>query len=126
MRDDRSRRYTLTLLDDRLHVIRREHGERRMLCRPGHGMSVFPHIERAVGSLPSPVVADRLGNREDVRFGEGAVEGRATMAACTEDDHLVGIAQVRTAFEVLLLKECYIYEHFLRSRFACERRNYLA
>ena len=48
------------------------------------------------------------------------------MAAGAEADQLIGIAYVGTAFKVLLLQALYIYQHFLRSRFACERRNRFA
>src|SRR5580704_15780839 len=94
-RDNRCRSYPVALLNNRLHVVCRKHLEGGALRGLGDGMGVFPHIERAVGSLFAPVFADRLGNREDVRFVKCASQGRAAVSAGAEADELVWILQVR-------------------------------
>ena len=58
-------------------------------------MRVLPHIERPVDSLLSPVVADRLGNRQDMRFGECAAQRRAAVPAGAEANQLVRVIQYR-------------------------------
>ncbi len=50
---------------------------------------------------PSPVVADGLGDGQDVGLGERAAKRRAAMAAGAEADQLVGVAQVGLALEIL-------------------------
>src|SRR5579863_9428901 len=85
-RDHGSRSYAVILLDDRLHMVRRQHLERGALRGPRDGVRVFPHVERAVGSLLPPVVANRLSNSENVRFREGSVKGRAPVSAGAEAD----------------------------------------
>ena len=54
-RDNRCRSYPVALLNNRLHVVCRKHLEGGALRGVGDGMGVFPHIERAVGSLLVPV-----------------------------------------------------------------------
>ena len=86
-------------------------------------MGVFPHVKRTVGALRSPVVADSLGNRQDVCFGECAPEWRTTVAAGTEDDQLVRILQVGMGLKIGRLQASQVHQHLLWSRLACERRN---
>ncbi len=85
-RDYRGRSYAVVFLDDGLCVVRRQHFEGGTLRGPRQGVSILPHVEWAVCSMRSPVIADRLGYSEDVRFGEGAVQGRAAVSAGTEAD----------------------------------------
>ena len=40
---------------------------------PDRRVRVLAHVQRAVDALRAPVVADRLGDRQDVRLGERAV-----------------------------------------------------
>ena len=69
-RDDRRRRDAVVALDDRLDAVGRQHLERGALGRPGQRVRVLAHVERAVDALAAPVVADGLGDGQDVRLGE--------------------------------------------------------
>src|SRR5208282_2426046 len=85
-RDHRGRSHTVALLNDRLHVVRRQYLEGCALCGPGDGVGVFSHVEWAVRSLLSPVFADRLGDGQNVRFVKCAVQGRATVSTGAKAD----------------------------------------
>ncbi len=122
-RDDRGRSYTVALLNDRLHVVCRQHFEGGALRGPRDGVRVFPQIEWAVGSLLSPVVADRLGNSQDVRFGKCCMQGRTPVSTGAKADQLTGIMQVGTTREVLFLQASHVHQQLLRSRLASERRD---
>ena len=53
-----------------LHPVGRQDLERRALGRTGQCVRVLAHVERAVRALAAPVVADRLGDGQDVGLGE--------------------------------------------------------
>src|SRR5690242_5603287 len=93
-RDYRSGSDTIAVLNNRLDVIRSQYLERSALRGCRQGVCVFPHVKRPVSSLLSPIIADRLCNREDVRFGKSAVERSSTMSAGAEADELIAIARV--------------------------------
>ena len=122
-RDDRGRSYSVTLLYDGVHIVRGQHLESGALRGCRERVGVFPHVERTVGSLLSTVVADRLGDRQNVRFGECAVEGRAAVSAGAETDELVGILQIGMALEIRRLQASYVDQHLLGSGLACEWGN---
>ena len=73
-RDDRRRRHSVVALDDGLHVVGRQHLERGALGGPGDRVGVLTHVERAVGALAPPVVADGLGDGQDMGLGERAMQ----------------------------------------------------
>src|ERR1700722_10240035 len=122
-RDDRRRSYPVILLNDRVHVVRRQHLEGGALRGLRDCVGVLPHIERAVGSLLVPVFADGLGNCEDVRFVKCAAQGRATVSAGAEAHSLVWIIQVGAPLEIFLLQASHVHQQLFWSRFACQRRN---
>ena len=67
-------------------------------------MRVLPHIERPIDSLLSPVVADSLGNRQDMCFGECAAQWRTTVPAGTEDNEPVRVIGIRAALVISRLQ----------------------
>src|SRR5580704_1456835 len=93
-RDDRRGSYFVVFLDDGFHAVRGQHLERGALRGSGQRVRVFAHIEWAICGLSATVVADGLGNGEDVCFSEGAVEWRTSLSTSPEDDHLIGISEV--------------------------------
>src|SRR5262249_59179936 len=88
-RDHRRRGHPVVALDDRLHPVGRENLQRRPLGRAGQTVCVLAHENRAVCPSPAAVVADGLGDRQDVRLGEGAFHGRPAVTAGAEADELV-------------------------------------
>ena len=72
-RDDWRRRHTVVTLDDGLHPVGGQDLERGTLRRAGEGVRVFPHVQRAIGTLAAAVVADGLGDGQDVGFRKRAV-----------------------------------------------------
>ena len=120
-RDDRRWREPLVSLDYRLYVICCEDFECCALSWPGKRMRVFAHVKRAIGCLRAPIIANGLGDREDVRLGERAVEGRSPVPAGAEADSLRGMIKIRPAFEILLFEAGQIDQHLLRCRLAGER-----
>src|SRR3984957_1341999 len=69
-RDNRSRSYTVILLNDGLAAIRRQHFERCPLRRGRGRMRVLSHVERPADRLASPVFADGLRDRQNMGFIE--------------------------------------------------------
>ena len=76
-------------------------------------MRVLPHEERSVDALRPAVVADRLGDRQNVRFRERAVQRAAAVAAGSKADQLLRIAQVRPALVVAPFQLRKIHQQFL-------------
>ncbi len=83
----------------------------------------FSHVERAIRLLLTPVIANCLGNCQDVRFGKRAFQGCAAMSTGAEADHLVAIFQVRMALKIGGLKASYIDEHLFGCGLARQGRN---
>ena len=69
------------------------------------------------------VVADRLSDRQDVGFGEGAAQRRAAVSAGAEADELVGVSYVGPALVILALEPGGVDEYLLRGGLSRERRN---
>jgi len=86
-------------------------------------MGVLAHIERAIGSLGLPVVADRLGDRENVSLGERSVQWRAAMPAGAKTDPLLGVIDIGPALKILAFKARQVDQHLFRRGLARERRN---
>ena len=117
-RDDRRRRHAVVALDDGLDPVGRQDLKRGALGRRGQRVRVLAHVERAVRALATPVVADGLGDGQDVGLGERAVQRRATMAAGAEADQLVRVTQVGATLEILPFKPGQVNQHLFRSRLA--------
>ena len=81
-RDHWGRCESVVSLDDGLHPVRRQDFESRALGRPGNGMVSLAHIERAIGVLGAPVVADGLGDGKNMGFGERPASGEPRMSPC--------------------------------------------
>ena len=56
-----------------LDAVGRQHFQGGALGRAGQGVRVLAHVERAVDALAAAVVADGLGDGQDVGLGERAV-----------------------------------------------------
>jgi hypothetical protein len=87
-------------------------------------MRVLAYEERTVGAVRLPIVADCLGDGEDVGFGERPMQWRAAMATGAEPDQLVRILEVGPATEIFAFKPRGIDQQFLRRRLARERRDW--
>src|SRR5262249_62000628 len=83
------RGYSIVLLNDGFDIVGGQHLERGTLGGPGHRVGVFADIERTVGALATPVVADSLRDGQDMRLGERTVQRRATVPAGAEAHQLV-------------------------------------
>src|SRR5581483_1948560 len=90
-RDDRRRRHAVVALDHGLDAVGGQDFEGGALGRPRQGVRVLAEVQRAVGAPAAAVVADGLGDGQDVGLGEGAVQRRAAVAAGAEADPLVGV-----------------------------------
>jgi len=113
---------TVVLLDDGFHPVAREHFQRGALGRRGQSVCILAHVERTVGALTPPIVADGLGDRQNVCLGEGTAQRRAAMSTCTKAYGLVRVCRVGPALVILALQLRQIDEHFLGSRLASEWR----
>jgi hypothetical protein len=76
------------------HSIARQNFECSTLRGSRQRMGVLPHGERTVHSVTFPVVTNRLGDGQNVRFGECTVQRRASMTARSKVDKLVGVCCV--------------------------------
>src|SRR6516164_7891352 len=83
-------------------------------------MGVLAHVQRAVRSLATPIVADRLRDGEDMRLRERAVAGRTAVAAGSKADSLAAIGQLGNALQVLPFKPGDVDQKLLRGRLSCE------
>ena len=68
--DDRCRREPIIPLDYRRYAVCRQHFECRALSRPRKCVRVLAHVERPAGPLGFPVIANGLGDRQDMGFGK--------------------------------------------------------
>src|SRR5215831_21078818 len=108
-RDDWRRRHTVVALDDGLHPVGGQDLERGALRWSGEGVRVFPHVQRAIGALAAAVVADSLGDGQDVGFGKGAVQRRTAVPAGAEADPLGGVFHLGPARIILLFESGQVY-----------------
>ena len=122
-RDDRRGRHAIIALDDGVHVVGRQDFERRPLGRTGQRVRILAHVERTIGALAAPVVADGLGDGQDVRLGERAAQRRAPVPAGAEADTLLWASHVRLVLVVLRFEPGQVDQHLPGSRLARERRN---
>jgi hypothetical protein len=67
-------------------------------------MRVFSDVERAVNSLALAVLADRLGDRQDMRLIECTAQRRASVTAGTETNPLCAMGDVGLARVVFFSK----------------------
>ena len=116
--DRRRRREAVIALDDGRHLVGRQHLQRRALRRPRERVRVLAHVERTGDGLLMPVVADRLGDRQDVRLVERAAQGCSAVPAGPEADLLGGIVRIRPALEIVPFQQGEIDQYLLRGRLA--------
>ena len=121
MRDDRRRRHAVVALEDRLDALGRQDLQRGSLGRTGQGVRVLAHEERAVDASVAAVIADRLGDRQDVRLGERVVARRAPVPAGAEGHALARVARVGAVLVVGLLQRRDVDQFARRSQLTCQR-----
>jgi hypothetical protein len=68
--------------------------------------------------MRTPIIADRLGNRQNVRFGERTIERGAAVTAGAEANHLGGVVHARTPLEIVAFETGRINQQLLWSRFS--------
>jgi hypothetical protein len=118
VRDDGGRRIPAAGLDDRVDPVRGKHFQRCALGGLGQGMGVLAQIKRAGDPGRGAVLAQGLGDGQDVLFVEGVLARRAAMARGAKgyslfDDVDVGRASVIGADQL-----GDVNEHFARRGFA--------
>src|SRR5215813_254701 len=123
VRDNRRRGYSIVLLNDGFDIVGGQHLERGTLGGPGHRVGVLSHVERAVGALAAPVVADSLRDGQDMRLSERTVQWRATVPAGAKTHQLVRVSHVRPALVILPFELGQIDQHLFGGWLACEWRN---
>ena len=84
VRDDRRRRHAVVAGNEGHHAVGGQHFEGRCLGGGGKRVGVAAHEQRPVDATAAAVVADRLGDRQDMRGGEGALERAATVPGGAE------------------------------------------
>src|SRR5262249_41597254 len=84
VRDNRRWGYSIVLLNDGFDVVAGQHLERGALRRPGHRVGVLADVERTISGLVAPIIANRLGDSENVRLGERTVQRRTPVPAGAE------------------------------------------
>ena len=123
VRDDRRRCHAVVALEDRLDAFRGKDLERRPLRRSGQGMRVLAEVEGAIDPLGAAVVADRPGDRQDVRLGERIVERRAPVPTGAERDALARIARIGPIPIISLLQRGDVDQYTRRSQLTCQGMN---
>ena len=84
-------------VDQHLDPIGDQHLQRRAEGRLGQGVGVATEKKRAVDALGCAVFGDRLGDGQDVRLIESAVQAGAPVARGAEDDPLLRICLLYTS-----------------------------
>ena len=74
VRYDGGGRDSVVLLNDGFDVVGGQNLERGALRRAGQRVGVLAHVKRAVGSLPTPILADGLRDCQDMGFGKGVMQ----------------------------------------------------
>src|SRR5208282_1880130 len=97
--------------------------ESRALRGPGERVRVLAHEEWSIDTQRPPVVADRLGDRQDVRFRERAIQRAAAVATGAKNDELLRIAEVRPALVVAPLQLRKIHQQLLGCGESRKRRD---
>ena len=82
-------------------------------------MRVLPHVERAISALGAPVVADSLGDGQNMGLGERAAQRGAPVAAGAEADQLVGVAHVGPAGIILVFEPGQVDQHLFGGWLTC-------
>jgi hypothetical protein len=80
MGDSRGWRVAAMAVDHHLDAVPHQHLKRGGEGRLGESVGVHAQEERSVDVVLLSILTDRLGDGQDVRFVEGPLEGRATMA----------------------------------------------
>jgi len=120
-RNRRRRRHTVVALNDGLDAVRRQDFERGALRGSGHRVRVLAHVERTIGPADFSVVADGLGDCEDVGFGERTAKWRAAMSAGAEADQLARVIGIRPVLVVFAFEPDQVDQHLLRRQLASQR-----
>ena len=82
----------------------------------------FPMYSGPSVPCTPPVIADRLRDGQNVRFGKGAVQRRASVTAGPKAHHLVRVAQVRPPLKIFAFELRHIDQHLFWGGFPRERR----
>ena len=97
-------------------------------------MGILAEKERPGDTTPGAILANRLGDGEDVCFGEGALEWGSAVTACPEADPLGRIFGIGLPLVVVTLQPRHVdqqlwwsglageWMHSLRNRFGNWRR----
>ena len=119
--ESRRGRESVMGLDEDLNAIGGEDFQGGALGERGERMGVLGHEHRPRRPVGSSIVADCLGDGENVRLGESAVEGRAAMAARAEADQLVRVRQVGFPLVIVAFELADINQQFSGCRQAGQR-----
>ncbi len=109
MRQDRARNRGrggefIARLPPHFHAVARQNFERGLFGPARSRVCVLAHHDGAGESLLAPVLAHRLGDREDVAFGETAVEGCAPVATGAEGHAFGGVLRIRLPLVIIALQ----------------------
>ncbi len=86
-------------------------------------MRILSQVERPVDAFAEAKIANRLGDRQDVRLRETAVVRRTPVATGAEAHKLARIAQIGLTVMVIPLEFGNIDQQVLRGGFTRQRRN---
>ena len=100
MAQRRRRHKVAELVDERRHPVRCENFEGSGFGWRREGVGVSTDEYRPRNALRRSILDDRLGDRGDVSFGEGRVEGRTAVPARAEDHALFWHRHIRHSLEV--------------------------
>ncbi len=103
MGNHRRGREPIVALNAGFDAVGGQHFQSGALSGTGSSMRILAHEQRAIDTLVSSIFAEGLGNGEDVRLGECAVERRAAMATGAKTDELRRIVHVRPALVIIAL-----------------------
>jgi hypothetical protein len=100
-RDDGRGRDRILFLYDGLHSVSGQDFERSPLRRRRDGLRILPHVERAIRAVGAAIIANCLGDRQDVSFGEATSRWRTPVSIGSDTHHLLGVAQLGAPLKIL-------------------------
>src|SRR6202011_1122183 len=110
----RSRRYAVVSLNHRFYAVGGKHLERRLLRGPGQRVRILPHEQWPIDSVHPAMVANCLGDGENVGLGEGRIQRTPAVATGSKADELLRIRHVWPSLVVSALELLQVHQQFPR------------
>ena len=86
-------------------------------------MRILAQVQRPIDVMNVSIIANRLRDGQNMRLIKGPAQGRPAMSARSKAHPLIRVPEIRSPRVILPFEPGQIHQHFLGSRFACQRRS---